>query len=202
MISSDNLWPYSNPIEWFNAELKKAELAGVKEHIAMSLATIGSDGYPNCRVVYFKGWYENGLTFFTNYQSEKAKEISINNKVTLNFFWPELAQQIKIRGKVKKLLPKTSEEYFRSRPRLSQLGAWGSRQSQKLDSYEQLEQRIAEFDRLYPNEVPCPPYWGGYAVEPDYFEFWFGREGRLHQRLVFEKLSLESTNWNRYLLNP
>lgn len=175
---------------------------------AMSLATVDSMNKPSVRIVLFKGLVDGGFCFFTNYGGRKSVEIEKNNHVSLAFFWPQLQQQIRIEGRAQKISREESESYFRTRPRLSQIGAWASSQSKKVPSLQYLQNKLEEFEFKFKNqEVPCPPNWGGFTVLPHYFEFWFGREGRLHDRFVYERPAQPTTSgathsWEKYLLSP
>ncbi len=191
-----------DPVKWFEAELAKAQGAGVPEANAMNLATVDSLGMPNLRVVYYKGTIRGGLSFYTNYGSQKAREIFSSGRGAVNFFWPQLAQQVRFQGVIEKLTREENEAYFRTRPRLSQIGAWASEQSQEIPSEEWLERRVHEFEEKFKGQdVPCPLDWGGYHLLPLQAEFWFGQEGRLHKRYVFERLGLESP-WRTLMKSP
>ncbi|MCS6837378.1 MAG: pyridoxamine 5'-phosphate oxidase [Bdellovibrionaceae bacterium] len=195
---------FSDPIEWFDFELKKVTELGEFEPTAMNLATCRApERYPDVRVVLFKGWIRGGLSFYTNLNSPKAKSLQAFPWATANFFWPKVNQQIRIFGTVEPLTREENESYFSSRPRLSQLGAWASDQSQKLDSYEYLEMRIQEFvEQFDEGPIPCPPHWGGFRLVPLRFEFWFGRDGRLHERYVFERQNSNQQTWEKFMLFP
>lgn len=170
-----------------------------KEPNAMSIATVGRDGQPNHRIVYLKECLEEKFIFYTNYSSDKGRDIADNPKVSLLFFWPTLQRQLRIDGIAAKVDSRTSDAYFQSRPRGSQLGAWASNQSDKLENRSVLEDRLMELDKKYPEIVPRPEDWGGYEVTPTRIEFWQGRPSRLHDRIVFEK---KNTDWSLYRLNP
>jgi pyridoxamine 5'-phosphate oxidase len=196
-------FPHQDPFTWFHAELKKAVEAKIVDPNAMQLATVSKDGTPSVRTVLFKGLLRDGFTFYTNYDSPKAKDLVATKKAALNFFWAELAQQIRIDGVVEKLSRAESEDYFRSRPRLSQIGAWASAQSETISDFKQLEERVREFEKKFENqEVPCPENWGGFVLFPLRIEFWFGRIGRLHERFVFERDDVKSSQWRQYLKSP
>lgn len=196
-------FPFHDPFLWFEQEYQKAVQARLPEPHAMQLATVSKDGVPSIRTVLFKGIVRGGFSFYTNYHSQKSHELLANPKACLNFFWPELQQQIRIQGVAERLTRAESEAYFRTRPRLSQIGAWASEQSSVIPSFDWLEQRVAEFEKTYANqEVPCPPDWGGYHLLPLSVEFWFGRQGRLHERYVLSRDDVQASRWTAELKSP
>ena len=189
----------TEPFTLFAAWLKEAADVPVKEPNAMSVSTVGKDNRPESRIVYLRELKDEAFVFYTNYSSDKGRAIEANSHVYLLFFWPELERQIGISGIAEKADAAVSDAYFHSRPRGSQLGAWASHQSEKLESRAELEDRLAEIAARFPAEVPRPPHWGGYRVIPQRIEFWQGRPSRLHDRIVFEK---SGENWNIYRKNP
>lgn len=196
----DDSYLGANPIDLFDRWFREAVNAGINEPSAMALSTLGTDGYPQSRIVLLKGYGEEGFSFFTNYESQKGNALAQYPKASLLFFWPELQRQIRITGKVEKTSVEESEEYFRSRPRGSRLGAWTSEQSQEIPSRKTLEERYEVFDRKFPeDDIPKPPHWGGYRLTPLTFEFWQGRESRLHDRISFRK---ENGKWRTARLAP
>lgn len=190
-----------DPFQNFLSILSEAESAKIAEPNAMTLSTISLDGRPASRQVLFKGIIREGFSFFTNYEGRKSLEIFKNPYVSLNFFWAHLEKQIRIEGQAEKSTRQESEIYFRTRARESQIGAWASKQSQKLSDMNEFKQRYEEFEKKFHDiEVPCPPNWGGFIVKPQLFEFWFGKKGRLHERYVYEKSGANS--WNRMMKYP
>lgn len=172
----------------------------IHEPYAMSLATIGGDGFPRTRVVLLKEFNEHGFVFFTNFSSTKGKSITVNPKVCLSFFWDGLEQQIIIKGRASKISNEESADYFYKRPVESQIGAIVSAQSSVIPFEEDLEGKVQELKTKYSNErVPKPENWGGYLVRPVEFEFWQGRPSRLHDRLRYR---LENEVWVKTRLSP
>ena len=178
-----------NPFQLFKLWLEEIEASREVEEVnTVNVSTVGLDGFPRSRVVLLKEYDDKGFTFYTNYLSEKGKAIENNPKVALAFFWPKSERQVIIKGIAEKTSDKTSEEYFHSRPRGSQLGAWASEQSSVIPSREYLEKKIRALEKKYEGkEIPKPPHWGGYKVFPREFEFWQGRPNRLHDRIYFSK---------------
>lgn len=190
----------SDPMEQFRLWFEQALRSEVTEANAMSLATATKDAKPSVRIVLLKGFDQQGFRFFTNYESRKGKELEENPFASLCFFWPELERQVRIEGSIEKVSRTESVEYFKKRPRLSQLGAWASSQSDVLKSREELEKKFADLDQKFNNSpIPAPEYWGGYRLLPSSIEFWQGRTGRLHDRLRYIR---ESDTWNLYRLSP
>lgn len=154
---------------------------------AMALST-SYKNLPNSRIVYLRGSDKKGFWFFTNYNGQKAKELGKNSNASLLFFWPRMDRQVRIRGKVEKLSAKESDKYFAARPRGSQIGAWSSPQSKIIANRDLLQAWVNEFTKTFENKtIPRPSNWGGYRLIPLSFEFWQGRESRLHDRLIFTK---------------
>jgi pyridoxamine 5'-phosphate oxidase len=189
-----------NPYQQFEIWMNEALQSGVIEPNAMTLATANKKGIPDARVVLLREINKNGFSFFTNYESKKGKDLAANNKACLNFFWSELSRQIRINGTIKKVPRKESEEYFNTRPRESQLGAWASSQSEKLVSREILEKQYAILEKKFDGKkVPCPPHWGGYILTPVRIEFWQGRANRMHDRIIYLK---QGSRWKMERLSP
>ena len=191
-----------NPMELFQKWFLKADASEtVEETNAMTISTIGKDGFPKSRVVLLKKYTWEGFIFYTNYDSEKAKAIQENSHVCLSFFWPGLEQQIIIKGNAEKIAENLSDGYFESRPDGSKLGAWASNQSQVVASREELEDSLKGFQEKFEGkEIHRPPHWGGFIVKPISIEFWQGRPNRMHDRIRY---SLEKDlSWKLERLAP
>jgi len=191
-----------NPIELFrNWFIEVDTHFSQGETNAMTVSTIGIDGYPKSRVVLLKKYTQEGFIFYTNYNSEKGKAISQNPNVCLSFFWPMAERQIIIKGKVEKVSENTSDEYFESRPRGSQLGALISNQSEVIPNRQVLETKLAELEiELKEKEIQRPSHWGGFVVKPSEIEFWQGRPNRLHDRIRYQLQ--EDFSWKVERLSP
>lgn len=190
----------ANPVDQFLSWFDMALNAEIMEPNAMTLSTI-EDNKPTSRIVLLKGVENEEFLFYTNYNSSKGRQIANSPYVSLNFFWPELERQIRIDGEVKKVDGATSDAYFKSRPRASQIGAWVSPQSEIIENREVLENRLNEIELKFKDkEVDRPPHWGGYSVKPNMIEFWQGRPSRLHDRIRYT--FSEKKNWKIERLAP
>lgn len=176
-----------NPIQQFNIWLQEAIANLVSEPNAMVLATANKNGEPSARNVLLKSADEKGFIFFSNKQSDKAKDLAENPQATLLFSWLSQHRQVIVKGKVSEISREESNEYFQTRPYGSKISAWVSNQSQVIKNREVLEQKVKEFMDKYPEEVPMPDFWGGYILKPESVEFWQGRPSRLHDRIRFTK---------------
>jgi pyridoxamine 5'-phosphate oxidase len=167
---------------------------------AMTLATVDKEGRPSARVVLLKGVDSRGFIFFTNYESRKGQELDANPHAALVFYWPHQERQVTVAGKASKIPAEESAEYFASRPRGSQIGAWASDQSKIVKDRGKLEERWRACEAKYPGQVPLPPYWGGYVLSPERIEFWQGRPNRLHDRFRYTRIS--ANEWSIARLSP
>ena len=188
------------PVELFRRWFDEALAANLNEPNAMTLATATPDGRPSARVVLLKGFDERGFVFYTNYEGRKARELEANPRCALVFYWGELERQVRVEGRAGRIPGEESDAYFAERPRGSQLGALASEQSRPVRDRGALEDRLRKLEAEYEGrEVPRPPFWGGYRVEPESMEFWQGRENRLHDRLRYHLLD---GVWRRERLQP
>lgn len=188
--------PFTQFGRWFDQALS----AHIDEPNAMTLATASLDGQPSARVVLLKGFDQNGFVFYSNYESRKGRELDQNNKAALLFFWSSLERQIRIEGVIEKVSVEESKQYFDSRPEGSRIGAWSSRQSTSISSRDILEKNFNKFSQSFAQQdIPLPPYWGGYRLKPHVFEFWQGRESRLHDRLRYR---FADDRWHIDRLSP
>lgn len=191
-----------DPIEQFVKWFDKALAADLLDPNAMTLSTATKDGHPSSRIVLLKGVDERGFLFYTNYSSQKGKELAENPHAALCFYWAPLERQVRVEGTVQKIDKEESRAYFQQRPRLSQVGAWASKQSSKVKSRKELEGRVKEIKQKFEGqEVPLPDFWGGYILNPLRIEFWQGRKGRMHDRICYEREDNES-EWDAFRLAP
>ena len=190
---------HAMPLQQFDQWLQEAISAAIPEPNAMTLATVGADGRPSSRVVLIKGYDERGLTWYTNYQSRKGRELAANPFAALQFHWVELERVVRIEGRVEKLSDAESDAYYATRPLDSRIGAWASPQSEVIASRTVLVTQAAKYAARYALHPPRPAHWGGYRLVPDRWEFWQGRKSRLHDRLRYR---LDGGQWVRERLAP
>ena len=189
-----------DPIEQFQRWFDKSSSLGLPLANAFILATATRDGQPGARTLLLKDVDENGFVFYTNYNSRKGGELAENPRAAMVFHWAELFRQVRVEGRVEKTSEEESNAYFQSRPRGSRIGAWASKQSSVLERREDLEAQVREIQRKYRGqEVPLPPFWGGYLLVPSRIEFWQGRPSRLHDRICYER---ETGGWKMSRLSP
>jgi pyridoxamine 5'-phosphate oxidase len=190
----------TDPLEQLAHWYEHAVAAGLPEPEAMALATATPDGAPSVRFVLLKGIDARGVEFYTNYESRKGRELAANPRAALAILWKPLQRQVRLEGAVERLSAAESDAYFASRARGSRLGAWASKQSTEIPDREWLEARLAEADAAYGEDVPRPPYWGGYVLRPHAIEFWEGRPNRLHDRELFTRA--DAGGWTSRRLSP
>lgn len=192
---------YSDPIERFRAVFAEAKKKVTLDPTAMVLSTCTRDGYPSSRVVLLKDITQEGFVFYTNYHSRKSRELSENPRASICLYWPEIEQQVRVEGTVIQTSMRDSDEYFATRPRVSQLGAWASDQSQPLRSRQVLQDRVQELEKKFADqEVPRPSFWGGFILRPRAIEFWINGEFRLHDRFLYTLG--DHGEWYMQRLNP
>lgn len=198
LIADGDLLP--DPLQQLAIWLQDAQEAGLIEPTAMALGTVDAAGQPSVRIVLFKGFVGEALSFYTNYEGRKGRELAANPRVAATFWWDRLERQVRVEGRVEKLPETLSREYFYRRPRESQLGALTSQQSAVVASREELDRRWEDNAQRYAGqEVPFPAFWGGYAIHPQTIEFWQGRRGRLHDRLLYTR---QPDGWRIARLEP
>lgn len=189
-----------NPFEQFSVWFEESMHSNLPEPNAMILATATKDGKPSVRALLLKGFDEKGFIFYTNYESRKGRELTENKNASILFFWPEIERQIRIEGRVEKISQAESKRYFDTRPYKSRIGAWASNQSEEIESrFVIVKKFLKYFIKFHSKEIPLPPYWGGYILIPDTFEFWQGRANRLHDRVMYR---LIDEKWKIKRLSP
>jgi len=189
-----------NPIDQFVIWFEQAVSSNMLDPNAMTLSTATRNGVPSSRIVLLKRVEKQGFRFYTNYSSRKGEELEENPRAALCFYWPSLERQVRVQGIVEKLSEEESETYFQQRPRSSKIGAWASKQSSRVSSRAELEEKFEEIKRKYKNkEVPLPEFWGGYILKPNRIEFWQGRKSRMHDRICYEK---DGEKWVIFRLSP
>lgn len=199
----DELELPENPFETFKLWFQEARKLYKEDANCFVLSTSNADGWPSSRVLLLKDLSEKGLSFFTNYGSLKAKSLEENPKASCLFYWSTLEKQVRIQGAVKKLSKKDSETYFHKRPRNSQIAAWASKQSEKIESKKELIDCFLHYKKKFENheKIPLPGFWGGYLLIPQRFEFWQGGLYRLHDRIAYEKKG-KTSSWSQVRLSP
>jgi pyridoxamine 5'-phosphate oxidase len=192
--------PGSNPLEKVREWFEAAAASGIVEAERMALATATPDGRPSVRIVLLKGFEPDAIRFFTNYDSRKGRELAANPRAAATLYWQPLYRAARLEGPVERLTAEESDEYFASRPRGAQLGAWASAQGTVLRDRAELEAKVRELEARFPDEIPRPGFWGGYRLRPDAIELWQGRENRLHDREHF--LLRPDGSWRSEILSP
>jgi pyridoxamine 5'-phosphate oxidase len=192
----------ADPLVQFGRWMQEALDAGVPEPNAMTVATVGADGRPSSRVVLIKSFDAQGIVWYSNYESRKGRELEAHPFAALQFHWVELERVVRIEGRVTRVAAAESDAYFASRPLASRIGAWASEQSRPISGRAVLVARAAEFGLKFGLNPPRPPHWGGYRLEPDYWEFWQGRPSRLHDRLSYRRDAQTPGVWHRERLAP
>lgn len=190
-----------NPFKQFELWMHQAVESEISEPHAMSVSTVSAEGKPSSRIVLLRGFDEQGFVFYTNYKSHKGNEASENPYACINFFWPELERQIRIEGRISKIDQQISTDYFHSRPRESQIGAWASEQSAVIANRKVVEDAFVHYTEKFKDLelIPKPEHWGGYLIKPNSIEFWQGRPSRLHDRLRYR---IENGQWILERLSP
>jgi pyridoxamine 5'-phosphate oxidase len=195
--------PGSDPFDSFAAWFAEAEKSEPNDPNAMAVASVGADGMPSLRMVLLKGWDRNGFVFYTNFESRKGVQLRAHHKAALLFHWKSLRRQVRVEGMVEETTAKEADDYYATRPRGSQIGAWASAQSRPLESRFALEKQVAFYAAKYAiGSVPRPPHWSGFRVRPILIEFWRDMPFRLHDRTVFTRAAPDAQAWQVEKLYP
>ena len=191
----------NNPIELFEKWFEKAKEHEINDPNALALGTSNHENQPNVRMVLLKGLSSKGFVFYTNFKSQKGKEIELNKKASMCFHWKSLRRQVRILGNLEKVTDKEADEYYNTRPYANRIGAWASSQSEVLKKRDLFLKNIKDFEKKYPdkNKVPRPSHWSGWRLIPNQIEFWLDGEGRIHERLLYNR---SGKNWTKILLYP
>ncbi|MBY3052426.1 pyridoxamine 5'-phosphate oxidase [Rhizobium leguminosarum] len=201
-LTSGDFTESGEPFKLFAEWLKEAELSEPNDPNAVALATVDEDGLPNVRMVLLKGFDEDGFVFYTNFESQKGREILGQKKAAMCFHWKSLRRQVRLRGPVEIVTDAEADDYFKTRARGSRIGAWASRQSRPLESRFALEKAVAEYTARYAiGEIPRPAHWSGFRIRPTSIEFWKDQKFRLHDRVEFRRPSPEG-EWDKVRMYP
>ncbi|MCW1750788.1 pyridoxamine 5'-phosphate oxidase [Rhizobium acaciae] len=201
-LTSGDFTESGEPFKLFAEWLKEAELSEPNDPNAVALATVDKDGLPNVRMVLLKGFDEDGFVFYTNFESQKGREILGQKKAAMCFHWKSLRRQVRLRGPVEIVTDAEADDYFKTRARGSRIGAWASRQSRPLESRFALEKAVAEYTARYAiGEIPRPAHWSGFRIRPTSIEFWKDQKFRLHDRVEFRRRSPEG-EWDKVRMYP
>ncbi|MEO1065887.1 MAG: pyridoxamine 5'-phosphate oxidase [Pseudomonadota bacterium] len=199
---TDNFFDTMNPYDLFNDWFEEACTHEPNDPNAMALSSVDSDGMPNVRTVLLKSWDERGFVFYTNLESQKGREVAASGKAAANLHWKSLRRQVRFRGVTERVSDEEADAYFATRPRLSRIGAWASKQSQPVDSRETMMAEVKALEEKYPgDDIPRPSHWSGTRIKPLYLEFWKDGEYRLHDRLIFQRRSLDA-DWTKQRFYP
>ncbi|MCZ3375393.1 pyridoxamine 5'-phosphate oxidase [Rhizobium sp. AG207R] len=201
-LTSGDFTEQNEPFSLFASWLREAETTEPNDPNAVALATVDKDGLPNVRMVLLKGFDSDGFVFYTNFESQKGQEILSQKKAAMCFHWKSLRRQVRLRGLVEVVSDKEADEYYKTRPRGSRIGAWASKQSRPLEGRFALEKAVAEYTARYAiGDIPRPPYWSGFRIRPLSIEFWHDRQFRLHDRIEFRRDVPEGA-WQKVRMYP
>ena len=202
-LTSGDFTQENEPFSLFGAWLKEAEASEINDPNAMSLATVDSEGLPNVRMVLLKGFDADGFVFYTNLESQKGTELQAHMKAALCFHWKSLRRQVRVRGPVEMVTAQEADDYYKTRPRGSRIGAWASKQSRPLESRFALEKAVASYTAQFGiGDIPRPEHWSGFRIRPSSIEFWKDGKFRLHDRIEFKRLVDQSEGWNKVRMYP